>query len=130
MTESPPRRTPHQYARGELVVVIDSIDLDRSAAFWTAVLGYVSHEGTPFRSLIPASGDGIEVLLQQVDDVKVGKNRLHIDLRTPDLEAEVARVTSLGATRLTAEPIIEDDWRWHVLADPAGNEFCVLQPPA
>jgi len=58
------------------------------------------------------------------------KNRLHLDLRTADLEAETARVTGLGATRLTAEPIIEHGWRWHVLADPDGNEFCVLQPPA
>jgi predicted enzyme related to lactoylglutathione lyase len=130
MNGSPGQRIPHSYAGGELVIVIDCFDLDRSADFWTAVLGYVSDGGSSFRSLIPASGDGIEVLLQQVDDVKVSKNRLHIDLRTPDLETEVARVTSLGATRLTAELIIEDDWRWHVLADPAGNEFCVLQPPA
>jgi predicted enzyme related to lactoylglutathione lyase len=130
MTGSPGHRTPHPYIRGELVIVIDCSDLDRSAAFWTAVLGYVSQQGSPFRSLVPAGGDGIEVLLQQADDPKLSKNRLHIDLRTPDLETEVARVTGLGARRLTIEPIIEDEWRWHVLADPDGNEFCVLQPPA
>jgi Glyoxalase-like domain len=36
----------------------------------------------------------------------------------------------LGATLLTSQPVLEDDWRWHTLADPDGNEFCVLQPPA
>ena len=50
--------------------------------------------------------------------------------RLPDLAAETARVTALGATRVTADPIEEDGWIWHVLADPDGNEFCVLQPPS
>jgi predicted enzyme related to lactoylglutathione lyase len=52
-----------------------------------------------------------------------------LDLRTPDLQAEVRRVTGLGATLLTSEPVTEDGWFWHILADPDGNEFCVLQPP-
>src|SRR6202012_943454 len=84
-----------------------------------------------YRSLEPGPpAAGIEVLLQRGPEVKQGKNRLHLDLRTADLEAETARVTGRGAPRLTAEPIIEHGWRWHVLADPDGNEFCVLQPPA
>jgi predicted enzyme related to lactoylglutathione lyase len=124
---------PHPYRGGELVIVIDCSDLDRSARFWAALLGYPP--GRPatgqYRSLEPGPpAAGIEVLLQRVPEVKQGKNRLHLDLRTADLEAETARVTGLGATRLTAEPIIEHGWRWHVLADPDGNEFCVLQPPA
>ena len=52
-----------------------------------------------------------------------------LDLRTRDLEAEVARVTAFGAVVLTKEPIVEDRSTWHVLADPDGNEFCVLRPP-
>ncbi len=59
----------------------------------------------------------------------MGKNRVHLDLRTRDLDGEVDRVTSAGATRLTPEPLLEGGWLWHVLADPDGNEFCVLQPP-
>jgi predicted enzyme related to lactoylglutathione lyase len=62
-------------------------------------------------------------------DVKRQKNRLHLDLRTPDLETEVRRVLDLGATLLTSQPVAEDGWSWHILADPDGNEFCVLQPP-
>jgi predicted enzyme related to lactoylglutathione lyase len=69
------------------------------------------------------------VLLQRVPDEKRGKNRVHLDLRTADLAAEVSRIVGLGASLLTNEPVAEDGWRWHVLADPDGNEFCVLQPP-
>ena len=122
---------PQPYPHGELLIVIDCADLDRSAAFWSAVLGYTPGPAAtgPYRSLEPESGAGIDVLLQRVPDVKGQKNRLHLDLRTPDLDAEVRRVLGLGATLLTSEPVIEDGWLWHILADPDGNEFCVLQPP-
>ncbi len=65
----------------------------------------------------------------RADPGDIGVDGVHLDLRTRDLEAEVSRVTALGATVLTSRPIIEDGWAWHVLADPDGNEFCVLQPP-
>jgi predicted enzyme related to lactoylglutathione lyase len=125
------RHKPDRYRHGDLVVVIDCADLDRSAAFWAEALGYVRRgtaSGT-YLSLLPAGGEGIEVLLQQVPEERQAKTRVHLDLRTPELEPEVARVVGLGAERLTREPIAEDGWRWHVLADPDGNEFCVLQPP-
>ena len=122
---------PQPYPNGELVVVIDCSDLGRSARFWSGVLGYRAGQAStgPYRSLQPESGAGIDVLLQRVPDVKRQKNRLHLDLRTPDLEAEVRRVLGLGATLLTSQPVTEDGWYWHILADPDGNEFCVLQPP-
>ena len=122
---------PQLYPNGELVIVVDCSDLNRSAQFWAAVLGYTAGDltGGPYRSLTPVSGAGIDVLLQRVPDVKREKNRLHLDLRTPDLEAEVARVADLGAILLTSQPVVEDGWRWHVLGDPDGNEFCVLDPP-
>ena len=47
----------------------------------------------------------------------------------PYPNGEVGRVLDLGATLLTSEPVTEDGWLWHILADPDGNEFCVLQPP-
>jgi predicted enzyme related to lactoylglutathione lyase len=122
---------PQPYPHGELLIVIDCADLDRSAAFWSAVLGYTASPAAtgPYRSLEPESGAGIDVLLQRVPDVKGQKNRLHLDLRTPDLDAEVRRVLGFGATLLTGEPVTEDGWAWHILGDPDGNEFCVLQPP-
>jgi predicted enzyme related to lactoylglutathione lyase len=127
---------PQPYPHGELALVIDCSDLDRSARFWSGVLGYPAGPASPgpantgsYRSLQPESGVGFDVLLQRVPEVKRGKNRLHLDLRTPDLEAEVSRVLELGATLLTRQPIAEDGWLWHIMADPDGNEFCVLQPP-
>jgi predicted enzyme related to lactoylglutathione lyase len=115
-----------------LVVVVDCADLDRSATFWCGVLGYEREPGNPsatYRSLLPPGGDGVELLLQRVVEPKTAKNRVHLDLRVPDLSAEVTRVTALGARVLTDAPIEEDGWSWHVLADPDGNEFCVLRPP-
>ena len=111
-------------------MVLDCSDLGQAAEFWTAVLGYVRAEeaqGT-YQSLVPADGIGVELLLQSVPETKGTKNRLHLDLRTPDLGVEVARVCALGATVLTPEPIVEDGWSWHILADPDENEFCVIQP--
>jgi predicted enzyme related to lactoylglutathione lyase len=123
-------RRPHSYLHGELAIVLDCGDLDRSARFWTQVLGYVqaSSSSGQYRTLLPAGGNGIELLLQRVPETKREKSRLHLDLRTADLAAEVGRVRGLGARLLTSEPISEDGLRWHVLADPDGNEFCVLQP--
>ena len=123
---------PNPYARGELVVVIDCADLDRAATFWSAVLGYADTggESITYRSLVPADGFGVEILLQRTQDEKLGKNRLHLDLRTRDLDVEVGRAIELGATMQTIVPIEEGGWTWHILEDPDGNEFCVLQPPA
>ena len=122
------------YVGGELVIVIDCARLDRAADFWCTVLGYVrageAAENDRYQGLIPVDGVGIEVLLQRVPDRKVAKNRIHIDLRTANLQAEVQRALDAGARLVTDQPFDEDGWLWHVLIDPDANEFCVLQPPA
>jgi predicted enzyme related to lactoylglutathione lyase len=121
------------YPRGEVVLVLDCADLHRAADFWSAVLGYRragAETSKIYLSLFPENGQGPELLLQKVPEKSNEKNRVHLDLRTPDLNAEVQRVVSAGATLVTSDPIDEGGWRWHVLADPDGNEFCVLQPPA
>ena len=111
--------------------MLDCSDLGRAADFWCALLGHrpIGESTGRYLSLIPSDGEGLELLLQLVPDVKDLKNRLHLDLRTPDLNSEVERAVGIGAQRLTEEPIDEDGWSWHLLADPDGNEFCVLQPP-
>ena len=128
------RRMPQSYRNGELVIVIDCSDLARSARFWADVLGYVANPATSttYRSLIPGNGQGIEVLLQRTPDDKRQKNRLHLDLRTANLDQEVSRILGLGASLLTDQPVTEHRWRWHILADPDGNEFasCSRQPAA
>lgn len=114
-----------------LAVVLDCADLARAAEFWSGALGYIAEPLSPgcYRRLLPADGNGVELLLQRVSEPKAHKNRMHLDLRVPDLEVEVARLVSLGARCSTESPIEEDGWAWHVLADPDGNEFCVLRPP-
>ncbi|GAA1478422.1 VOC family protein [Nocardioides aestuarii] len=126
------KRQGYGPGRGELVVVVDCADVRRSAGFWTEVLGYLDAGGgsTRYCTLLPADGQGVEVLLQRVPEVKATKNRIHLDLRTPDLDAELARVVGLGARVVSSEPFSEFGWTWHVLEDPDGNEFCVIQPPA
>jgi len=130
------RRRPARYGGSkdaELVIVLDCAELDRASDFWCAALRYV---GPPpewrsgsYRQLLPADGDGIELLLQQVPEGHEVKNRVHLDLRTPDMDREVARLVAIGAARQTSEALEEDGWKWHVLSDPDGNELCVLQPP-
>jgi predicted enzyme related to lactoylglutathione lyase len=116
-----------------LAVVLDCADLDRATEFWCAALGYAAlpkQAGSgPYHVLLPADGSGIELLLQQVSDGKVAKNRMHFDLRVLDLDAEVSRLIALGASQVTDEPLRNNGWVWHVLQDPDGNEFCVLRPP-
>jgi hypothetical protein len=68
----------------------------------------------------------IRILLQKTGDEKVGKERMHLDLESDDVEAEVARLEALGATRRDHQA--ERGFDFWVLRDPWGNEFCVLQP--
>ena len=87
-------------------------------------LGYSGPEDDP-GVLVERSDGGLpRLFFQQVpEDRPPAKNRLHLDLRTDDLPAEVARLVALGATVLA-----EHDGR-RVLADPEGNEFCVEERP-
>jgi hypothetical protein len=128
----PDDTTPMQtYPHGTLVIVLDCHDLERSATFWCEALGYQQPfpRSGPYLQLVPGTDRGTELLLQQVLDAKTSKNRMHLDLRTPDLTSEVTRLVEAGATQLTTAHLVEHDWQWHVLGDPDGNEFCVLQPP-
>ncbi len=71
--------------------------------------------------------DGIvpDILFLRVPEGKSVKNRLHLDLRPVDQAAEVARLESLGAKRVSIGQ--GEDASWVVMADPEGNEFCVLR---
>ncbi len=68
----------------------------------------------------------IRVLLQHTTDQKCGKERMHLDIETDDVEAEVQRLEALGATRWDHQQ--ERGYDFWVLRDPWSNEFCVLQP--
>lgn len=116
-------------------VLIDSTDPIKLAAFWEAALGWrltIDKDGDavlepPEDS--PEYGIAADLLIERVPEEKTAKNRLHLDLRPDDQAAEVQRLESLGARRIDiGQP---PDVSWVVMADPDGNEFCVLRalPP-
>jgi catechol 2,3-dioxygenase-like lactoylglutathione lyase family enzyme len=112
-------------------ICIDSPDPRRIATFWEAALGWRRTEDDPDLVVLePPAGsaeDGVspDLVFLRVPEPKSVKNRLHIDLRPVDQEAEVARLEGLGAGHVD---IGQGDASWVVLADPDGNEFCVLAP--
>jgi catechol 2,3-dioxygenase-like lactoylglutathione lyase family enzyme len=110
---------------------IDTADPARLATFWQAVLGWRrTHESEDEVVLGPPAGspeDGVvpDLLFLRVADTKVGKNRLHLDLRPMDQAAEVARLEGLGARPVDVGQ--GTGVSWVVMADLDGNEFCVLR---
>jgi glyoxalase superfamily protein len=110
---------------------IDAHDPARIAGFWEAALGWRRTYEEPDEVVLePPAGsreDGVvpDLLFLRVPEDKTVKNRLHMDLRPEDQVAEVARLEGLGARRVSVGQ--GDDVSWVVLADPDGNEFCVLR---
>jgi hypothetical protein len=114
-------------------ICIDSPEPSTLANFWEAALGWQrvdeDDEGVALRSE-DSAGAGRRVpdlLILKVDDARAVKNRLHLDFRPDDQAKEVSRLIGLGARRAD---IGQGDVTWVVLADPEGNEFCVLRPDA
>jgi predicted enzyme related to lactoylglutathione lyase len=112
-------------------VVIDCADHEAVVAFWEAALGwerqavneqYVGLQPPAARRSAEGSGTP-SLLFQKVAEPKVGKNRVHVDFRSVDREAEVARLLALGAHEGATRSL--GDFTWTVLSDPEGNEFCV-----
>jgi predicted enzyme related to lactoylglutathione lyase len=112
-----------------LVMVLDCADADALADFWAAALGYRRGPfGAPYVRLTDPGGRWPDLLLQQVPERRSGKNRMHLDMQVRDADAEAGRLTALGATIL--HPAHDDEgFLTTVLADPEGNEFCVIRPP-
>lgn len=108
-------------------VAVDSRDPQRLARFWAEALGYrVLFEDDEEVGIGMDEHTYPGVVFLPVPEEKAGKNRLHFDLAPDDQEVEVARLLALGAQR--ADVGQGPDVRWVVLADPEGNEFCVLRP--
>ena len=109
--------------------VINTTDVEKGIAFWTAALGYVvrHHPDETFAVLTDPRRRWSNVSLQLTEEPKTGANRLHLDLYSTDQHSEVARLERLGATRVPWE--YPPDADFVVLADPDGNEFCVIQSP-
>jgi predicted enzyme related to lactoylglutathione lyase len=106
------------------MITIDCSDPDGLAEWWSQAAGGAVHPVLAGEFVVVANGDGPRLGFQRVDDPTPGKNRVHIDFAAADLAAEVTRLVALGATE-TGRHDFGADFRWVVLADPAGNAFCV-----
>ena len=105
-------------------VCIDAADIHALGRWWSSVLGWraeTTDDGDV--ALRAPDGDGPDWLFLAVPDDKVVKNRIHFDFTPDDQQAEVDRLIGLGARHVD---IGQGDQSWVVLADPEGNEFCIL----
>lgn len=113
-------------------VVVDAHDCEVLARFWSQALGWrITYESAGEWAIEPPEGSPAvdvapDILFVKVPDPKTTKNRLHFDLRPKDQTPEVQRLLHLGARRIDIGQ--GEDVSWVVLADPEGNEFCVLAP--
>jgi hypothetical protein len=104
---------------------IDARDPTTLGRWWATALRWTVVNEAPDEFEIRADAERLPgILFEPVTSEKHGKNRLHFDLRPDGQDAEVERLLSLGATRAD---IGQGEQSWVVLADPEGNEFCVLR---
>lgn len=127
-----PESTPEVSIGG---IVFDCADPIGLARFWQAVTGFEpaeplvpGPEGDDWAQLTDPAGRQPSLGFQKVPEGKVVKNRVHVDLYATDEEAGAERIVALGARRLWRSEDPDDPFV--VLADPEGNEFCVVRAPA
>ena len=104
--------------------VIDVRDIERAMTFWSAVVGQEfgpSFEPTFRRAHLPS---GLDLVLQEVAEAKsAAKNRVHLDIAVPDLDAALDRVKAIGGAYVDR---VHNEHGGHIVcADPDGNEFCL-----
>ncbi|TFC05286.1 VOC family protein [Cryobacterium mannosilyticum] len=105
-------------------IVVDCGDCSSLARWWQVATGWqIVDEDSGAIELALAPGQTPSMMFIEVAEPKRGKNRLHLDWVPDDQQAEVERLVGLGASRVD---IGQGSASWVVLADPEGNEFCVL----
>jgi predicted enzyme related to lactoylglutathione lyase len=109
-------------------LIVDAVDPERLARWWAEVLDHRVESVSEREVVIGPDIDGHPRLVFKFQTREVqAKNRLHLDLRPDDLDAELERLVNMGARHVdVGQP---DDADWVVLADPEGNEFCIIRPP-
>jgi hypothetical protein len=112
----------HRSRLGQFIIDCESTDPDRAAAFWGQALGcrvvpLNSASDRMYRSLVVHENQPC-ILIQAVNH----SSRMHLDIETDDVEAEVVRLEQLGAARIVQVK------RWWVMAAPTGQRFCVVPP--
>jgi hypothetical protein len=103
----------------KIVIDVAPGDHDREVAFWSGATGRPLSQGAqhPQYHWAEIPGQDVGLLVQRLDD---GVSRVHVDIHTTDVDAEVARLEQLGATR------IRQVHSWWIMQDPAGLQFCVV----
>jgi predicted enzyme related to lactoylglutathione lyase len=113
----------HKSRLAGFIIDCNTADLDGAAAFWTQALGYGlrptsdPEEAARYRNF-DTGPDDLHIEVQKVDH----PSRVHLDIETNDIEAEVRRLEGLGAKRVQQRP------RWWVMEAPTGQRFCVVRP--
>lgn len=112
----------HKSRLGALVVDCQTEDLFKDASFWSAALGSPAEsqgeqQNEKYVRLEGSTGE-VQVLLQRVDH----PSRVHIDIETDDIQAEVQRLQKIGAR------VVKTLEHWVVMEAPSGHRFCVIDP--
>jgi predicted enzyme related to lactoylglutathione lyase len=107
-------------------LTFDCDDPDGLAAWWAEAVDGDVNAVVPGEFVLVAQANGPQLGFQRVPDPTPGKNKLHLDFAAADVEAEVARLVVLGAKE-TGRHSFGEEFRWVVLADPAGNAFYVAE---
>ena len=105
------------------MVTVDCVDPARLADWWSTAVGGDVIPVIPGEFVIVGRDKAPRLGFQRVDDPTPGKARIHLDFSTGDVDAEVARLTALGASETGRHSF--GDFGWVVLEDPDGNVFCV-----
>lgn len=108
-------------------IVIDTVDPARIAPFWCALLGVRERGwfGDDYLMLTTDRG-APPVAFQRVPEAKSVKNRLHVDLAVEDLDGAFAQIVASGGSAVSDILEMPGGYRWRVMADPEGNEFCIV----
>lgn len=109
-------------------ITVDVSDLDRGEAFWGSLLAVATRRRREDYLWFDEIAPGVQLILQRVPEEKVGKNRVHLDLGSSEPENLISTVKALGGRRISV--VDADDYSLTVLADPDGNEFCILDRPS
>lgn len=117
----------HRSRLGAIIIDCRTDDLDEAAEFWGQALGYPTQKSNDPEDenyvLLETGSNELQVEVQKVDH----PSRVHIDIESDDIEAEVRRLEKLGAKRLGAKRL-EQVKSWWVMEAPTGQRFCVIEP--
>ncbi|MBM3674853.1 MAG: VOC family protein [Actinobacteria bacterium] len=112
---------------GEIVIDVSAPDVDHLVGFWCSLLGVtVDARDAEWIDLTPQHPDAPHLSFQVVPEPKAVKNRVHLDVYVDELGRATEAAEALGAT-LLGDAVQEEDSRFQVLADPAGNEVCLVE---